>query len=92
MGVLTKTGKRDFTQGPIFSKMITFTIPIILTALLQLCYNMADNIVVGKFSGEEFALAAVGATGPLNNLIINLLMGIGGGGAIVIAHLFGASP
>ena len=82
--------KRDFTEGPIFSKMILFTIPIILTALLQLCYNLADNIIVGKFSEEEFALAAVGATGALNGLIVNLLMGIGAGGAIVIAHAFGA--
>ena len=88
---MTKTRKKiDFTDGPIFNKMVVYTIPIILTALLQLCYNMADNIVVGKFSGEEFALAAVGATAPLSNLITNLLMGIGGGGAIVIAHAFGA--
>ena len=82
--------KRDFTEGPLFKQMVIFTIPIILTSLLQICYNMADNIVVGKFSGEEFALAAVGATGPLSGLIVNLLMGIGGGGAIVIAHALGA--
>ena len=90
MNSTIKKQKIDFTEGPLFSKMIKYTIPIILTALLQLCYNMADNIVVGKFSGEPFALAAVGATGPLNNLIINLLMGIGAGGAIVVAHAFGA--
>lgn len=89
MATLVKK-KKDFTTGPIFKNMILYTIPLILTALLQLCYNMADNIVVGKFSGEEFALAAVGATTPLSNLITNLLMGIGGGGAIVIAHAFGA--
>lgn len=89
MATMTKK-KIDFTEGTIFNKMVMFTIPIILTTLLQLFYNMADNIVVGKFSGEQFALAAVGATGPLNNLIVNLLMGIGAGGAIVIAHAFGA--
>jgi len=88
--VTLKSKKRDFTEGPIFKSMLLYTIPIILTALLQLCYNMADNIVVGRWSGEEFALAAVGATGPLNNLIVNLLMGIGAGGAIVVAHAFGA--
>ena len=86
----TAKAKKDFTEGPLFKQMVLFTIPIILTALLQLCYNLADNIVVGKFSGEEFALAAVGATGPLSSLIVNLLMGIGGGGAIVIAHALGA--
>ena len=90
MSIAIRSKKKDFTEGPIFKNMVLYTVPIILTALLQLCYNMADNIVVGRFSGEEFALAAVGATGPLNNLIINLLMGIGGGGAIVIAHAFGA--
>lgn len=82
--------KTNFTEGPIFKKMIVYTIPIILTSLLQICYGMADNIVVGRYSGEEFALAAVGATGPLSGLIVNLLLGIGGGGGIVIAHAFGA--
>ena len=85
-----KDKKRDFTQGPIFKPMLLYSIPVILTALLQICYGMADNIVVGRYSGEEFALAAVGATGPLNGLIVNLLMGIGGGGGIVVAHAFGA--
>ena len=82
--------KKDFTEGPIFVRMIIFAIPIILTGLLQLCYNMADNIVVGKFSGDEFALAAVGATGSLNTLIVNLLMGIGAGAGVVVAHCYGA--
>ena len=82
--------KKDFTEGPIFVRMIIFAIPIILTGLLQLCYNMADNIVVGKFSGDEFALAAVGATGSLHTLIINLLMGIGAGAGIIVAHSYGA--
>ena len=59
MNATVKRTKRDFTEGPLFSKMIIYTIPIILTALLQLCYNMADNIVVGKFSGEQFALASL---------------------------------
>lgn len=90
MAIALSTKKKNFTEGPLFKQMVIFTVPIILTALLQMCYNMADNIVVGKFSGEEFALAAVGATGPLNGLIVNLLMGIGGGGAIVIAHALGA--
>lgn len=82
--------KRDFTSGPLFGKMILFTIPIILTGLLQLCYNMADNIVVGKFSGDEFALAAVGATGSLTGLVTNVFMGIGAGAGIVVAHSYGA--
>ena len=67
--------KKNFAEGPIFGRMVLFALPIILTGLLQLCYNMADNIVVGQFSGDEFALAAVGATGSLITLIINLFIG-----------------
>ena len=88
--VTLKGKKKDFTSGPIFKAMILYAIPVILTSLLQIFYGMADNIVVGRYSEEEFALAAVGATGPLNGLIVNLLMGIGGGGGIVVAHAFGA--
>ena len=62
----------DLTTGPLIPKIITYTIPIILTGVLQLMFNAADLIVVGQFAenGEE-ALAAVGGTGPLINLVIN---------------------
>ena len=86
----TAKSKRDLTEGPIFVPMIMFVIPIILTGLLQILYNMADNIVVGRFSGDDLALAAVGSTMSLSNLIINLLMGIAGGAGVVIAQSFGA--
>ena len=82
--------KRNLTEGPIFMPMIQFVIPIILTGMLQMCYNMADNIVVGRFSGDELALAAVGSTTSLSNLILNLLMGIAGGAGVVIAQSYGA--
>lgn len=85
----TKT-KRDLTEGPLFLPMIYFVIPIILTGMLQILYNMADNIVVGRFSGDDLALAAVGSTSSLSNLIINLLMGIAGGSGVVIAQSYGA--
>ncbi len=61
-----------------------------LTGLLQICYNMADNIVVGRYSGDSLALAAVGSTSALANLIINLLMGIAGGAGVLIAQCYGA--
>ena len=54
--------KRDLTEGPLFLPMISFVIPIILTGMLQIVYNMADNIVVGRYSGDDLALAAVGST------------------------------
>ncbi len=82
--------KRDLTEGPIFLPMIQFVIPIILTGMLQIFYNMADNMVVGRFSGDELALAAVGSTSSLSNLIVNLLMGIAGGAGVVIAQSYGA--
>ena len=70
--------------------MFLFVIPIILTGLLQAAYNMADHIVVGRWSGDANALAAVGATGALTTLIINLLMGMATGSGIVVAQYFGA--
>ena len=90
MNTAIKSKRRDFTEGPIFSQLIFYAIPIILTALLQYCYGMADNIVVGKFSGDEFALAAVGATAELTRLMTNLLMGVGAGAGIIVAQAFGA--
>ena len=82
--------KRNLTEGPLFLPMIQFVVPIILTGMLQIFYNMADNIVVGRFSGDSLALAAVGSTSSLSNLIVNLLMGIAGGAGVVIAQSYGA--
>ena len=82
--------KRDLTEGPLFLPMISYVVPIILTGLLQILYKMADNIVVGRFSGDDLALAAVGSTSSLSNLIINLLMGVAGGSGVVIAQSYGA--
>lgn len=82
--------KPNFTEGPLFFKITAFAIPIMLTGLLQIAYSMADNIVVGKFSGDPTALAAVGSTGSLTNLIINLLFGIGAGAGVVVSQFYGA--
>lgn len=82
--------KQNLTEGPLFIPMIRFVVPIILTGMLQIFYNMADNIVVGRFSGDSLALAAVGSTSSLSNLIVNLLMGIAGGAGVVIAQSYGA--
>lgn len=87
---MSTKAKRDLTEGPLFLPMISYVIPIILTGLLQILYNMADNIVVGRFSGDDLALAAVGSTSSLSNLIINLLMGVAGGSGVVIAQSYGA--
>lgn len=82
--------KPNFTEGPIFWRLFLFTLPIILTGLLQVMYNMADNIVIGRFSGDSQALAAVGQTGSFNAFIVNLFNGLSLGGAVVSAQLYGA--
>ncbi len=70
--------------------MILFALPIMLTGVLQIAYTMADNIVVGQFSGDDYALAAVGTTASLTNLVLNLLVGVSAGTGVVVAQRFGA--
>ena len=82
--------KRDFTEGPLFFRITLFALPIILTGLLQVAYNMADNIVVGKFSSDPNALAAIGTTGPINTILINLLLGLAAGTGVAVSQYFGA--
>lgn len=89
--MVVSKGKPNFTEGPIFSRLLLFTFPIIATALLTTFYHMADNIVVGQFSGDENALAAVGQTGAYSSLLSNILFGISAGGGVVVAQLFGAN-
>ena len=78
------------TEGPIFSRMLSFAIPIILTGVLQVMYNMADNIIVGRFSGDPNALGAVGSASAVTILYINIALGIASGAGVVISQFFGA--
>ena len=82
--------KADFTKGKLFIPILTFALPIMATGLLQLLYNMADQMVVGRFSGDANALAAVGSTSSLTHLIVNFLIGISTGTGVLVAQLFGA--
>jgi putative MATE family efflux protein len=77
------------TSGPILVKLLGFSIPLIFSSTLQLLFNAADVIVVGRFAGEN-SLAAVGATGALINLMVNLFVGLSVGTTVVTAHFFGA--
>ena len=79
----------DMTKGSMIKKEILFVIPLILTAMLQLLYNAVDVIVVGKFAGTQ-ALSAVGSTGPLINLLVNVFMGLSIGTSAITAVYFGA--
>jgi len=79
----------SLTEGPIGKQLWLFTLPLILGNLFQQMYNAADTIIVGRFVGET-ALAAVGSSGPLINLLISLFMGVGIGAGVVIARYYGA--
>lgn len=75
-------------QGPLVGNIIAYTVPIILTSLLQLLFNAADLVVVGRFCGSV-SVAAVGATGSLTNLIVNLFIGLSVGAGVTVAHALG---
>ena len=79
----------DMTQGSIIKNMALFSVPLILSGILQLLFNAADIVIVGRFDGET-ALAAVGSTSSLINLIINIFMGYTTGAGVIIARHFGA--
>ncbi|MBR4303932.1 MAG: MATE family efflux transporter [Clostridia bacterium] len=84
-----KRSSIDMTQGPILSNMIKFAIPIMLGSLLQMCFNAADLIVVGRYCGSN-SVAAVGATGAISNLMVNLFVGLSLGGGVAVANAVGA--
>ena len=79
----------DMTNGPLFGKIVTFAVPLALSGVLQLLFNAADMVVAGQFAGPQ-ALAAVGSTGALINLIINLFIGLSVGVNVLVARYFGS--
>ncbi|NCA67616.1 MAG: MATE family efflux transporter [Clostridia bacterium] len=79
----------DMCDGPLLKNIIIYTVPIILTGVLQLLFNTADLAIVGQYCGEN-PLSAVGATGSLINLIVNLFMGLSVGVGVVVAQGLGA--
>ena len=76
-------------DGPLFSGIVMYTIPIILTSVLQLLFNAADLVIVGRFCGSV-SVAAVGATGAITNLIVNLFIGLSVGTGVTVAHALGS--
>ena len=87
---MPKSYEIDMCHGPLAGKILRFSLPLMLSSMLQLIFNAADVIVVGRFSGSE-ALAAVGSTGPLINLMINLFIGLSVGANVVVARALGAN-
>lgn len=77
----------DMTNGTIMDKLITFSLPLMLSGILQLMFNAVDIIVVGQFSGSR-PLAAVGSTSALINLFTNFFIGISLGTNVLAARFF----
>lgn len=71
----TKSFEIDMCNGTLMDKLISFSIPLMLSGILQLMFNAVDIIVVGRFAGSE-SLAAVGSTTALINVFTNLFIGI----------------
>lgn len=79
----------DMVNGPLFGKILIFYFPLMLSGVLQLLFNAADIVVVGRFAGND-SLAAVGSTSSLINLLVNLFFGLSVGTNVLAARYFGA--
>lgn len=79
----------DMCNGPLLGKMLVFALPLMLSGILQLLFNAADIVVVGRFAGNE-ALAAVGSTSSLINLLVNVFIGLSVGANVLVARFYGA--
>ncbi|MCI8623327.1 MAG: MATE family efflux transporter [Provencibacterium sp.] len=82
-------GSQDMTTGSPSAGLIQFAIPLLIGNLAQQLYNTVDSIVVGKYVGDT-ALAAVGASGPIFNLLLVLFIGLATGATIMVSQYFGA--
>ncbi len=83
-----KSFEIDMCTGALLPKILLFTLPLILSGILQLLFNAADVVVVGRFAGNE-SLAAVGSTGSLTNLLVNLFIGLSVGVNVLVARYYG---
>ncbi|MBO7334607.1 MAG: polysaccharide biosynthesis C-terminal domain-containing protein, partial [Lachnospiraceae bacterium] len=79
----------NMTEGALLPKIISFAIPLMASSLLQLLFNAADMVVAGRFAGSN-ALAAIGSTSSLINLLVNLFIGLSVGANVLVARFFGS--
>ena len=84
---LKKNG--NLTEGVIWKQLLLFAIPLLIGNLFQQLYNTVDSVIVGNFAGNN-ALAAVGTSGPLINMLVGFFIGLGSGATVLIARYFGA--
>ena len=85
---MSKSNEMDMTSGNLFKKIVIFSIPLILSGILQLLYNAADLIICGQF-GSQHSTAAISSTNSLTNLIVNFFLGLSVGANVLMARCFG---
>ena len=85
---MKRSYEMDLCSGPLLSKILLFSLPLILSGVLQLLFNATDIVVVGKFAGSN-AMAAVGSTTSLFNLLVNSFIGISVGANVLVARHYG---
>ena len=86
---MKKSYEMDMCNGPVLGKILIYSFPLMLSGILQLLFNAADVIVVGRYAGSQ-SLAAVGSTGALINLLINVFIGLSVGVNVLVAQYYGA--
>lgn len=79
----------NLTEGVIWKNLLAFTLPLLLSALLQQLYNTVDLLIVGRFAGKV-DMAAIGASGPITVLVVALFMGMSTGTSVLVAQYYGA--
>ena len=85
---MVKNIEVDMTHGPIFKKIFLFSVPLIFTNVLQILFNSADILILGIFVNDR-AVAAVGATSALINLIVGMFVGLSVGANVTVARYLG---
>lgn len=86
---MKRSYEMDMIRGPLVGNILLYAFPLMLSGILQLLFNAADIIVVGRFAGPQ-ALAAVGSTGSLTGLLTNLFIGLSIGTNVLVARYYGA--
>ena len=89
VSVKKKKYEMDMCSGSLLPKILLYSLPLMLSGILQLLVNAADEVVVGRFAGND-ALAAVGSTSSLINLLVNVFMGLSVGTNVMVARFYGA--
>jgi len=85
-----KANRNDLVHGPIFTSLILFMMPLLISNVFQQLYNTVDTMIVGRYLGD-LSLAAIGSCNAIYNLLVGFGLGIGNGMALVTARAYGAN-